>query len=50
MYKEPKEYLRHIADECNYLNSISEGLSKSDLLDNETLKRAVVRRITEAFL
>lgn len=43
MSKEPIEFLNHIADECAYLLSISNELSKDDFLDDETLKRAVVR-------
>ena len=45
MSKEPIEFLKHIADECEYLLSVSNDLSKDDFLDNETLKRAVVRSL-----
>ena len=46
MSKEPIEYLKHIRDECSYILSITEdGLTKNDLLQNETLKRAVVRSL-----
>ena len=45
MSKEPIEFLRHIADECTYLLSVNNNLSKEDFLDNETLKRAVVRSL-----
>lgn len=45
MSKEPIEYLRHIADECTYLLLQIDNLSKDDFLDNETLKRAVVRSL-----
>lgn len=45
MSKEPVEFLRHIADECTYLLSVNMDLSKDDFLDNETLKRAVVRSL-----
>lgn len=45
MSKEPIEFLKHIADECAYLRSISDNLSKDDFLDDETLKRAVVRSL-----
>jgi uncharacterized protein with HEPN domain len=45
MSKEPIEYLKHIADECTYLLSQSDDLSKVDFLDDETLKRAVVRSL-----
>lgn len=45
MSKEPIEFLRHIADECTYLLSVSSNLSKEHFLDDETLKRAVVRSL-----
>lgn len=43
--KEPIEFLKHIADECTYLLSVNKDLSKDDFLDDETLKRAVVRSL-----
>lgn len=45
MLKEPKEYLRHINDECLYLINASKKLQFEDLLADETLKRAVVRSL-----
>jgi uncharacterized protein with HEPN domain len=45
MSKEPIEFLKHIADECTYLLSVNKGISKDDFLDDETLKRAVVRSL-----
>jgi uncharacterized protein with HEPN domain len=45
MHKEPKEYLRHILDECSYIVSVSENLLLQDFLEDETLKRAVVRSL-----
>ena len=45
MSKEPIEFLRHIADECTYLLSVNNNLSKEEFLGNETLKRAVVRSL-----
>lgn len=45
MPKEPLEYLRHIATECVYILSVSQDLSKNQFLDDETLKRAVVRSL-----
>ena len=45
MSKEPIEFLKHIADECSYLLSISIELSKDTFLEDETLKRAVVRSL-----
>jgi uncharacterized protein with HEPN domain len=45
MSKYPIEYLRHISDECAYIISISQNLSMNDFLEDETLKRAVVRSL-----
>jgi uncharacterized protein with HEPN domain len=45
MSKEPKEYLRHIYDECQFLLSVSKDLSEENFLKDETLKRAVVRSL-----
>lgn len=45
MSKESIDYLKHIADECAYIISVSSDLSKDELLDNETLKRAIVRSL-----
>lgn len=45
MSKEPKEYIRHIQEECSYLISVSKNLLFEDFLNDETLKRAVVRSL-----
>ena len=45
MFKDPIEYIKHIYDECSYIISVSTNLSKDEFLDNETLKRAVVRSL-----
>jgi uncharacterized protein with HEPN domain len=45
MSKEPKEYLRHILDECKYIVSTCENLSKEDFIKDETLKRAITRSL-----
>jgi uncharacterized protein with HEPN domain len=45
MSKDPIEFLKHIADKCTYLLSISKELTKDTFLDDETLKRAVVRSL-----
>ena len=46
MPKDPIEYLKHIRDECSFLLSVSgKGLSKNDFLNDETIKRAVVRSL-----
>jgi uncharacterized protein with HEPN domain len=45
MSKDPKEYLRHIQDECSYLISVSKDLSFEEYLADETLKRATIRSL-----
>ena len=46
MPKEPIEYLKHIRDECEYIISSTGNISdKGDFLENETLKRAIVRSL-----
>jgi uncharacterized protein with HEPN domain len=45
MSKEPKEFLRHINDECLYIISVSKDLKYEDLLSDETLKRAIIRSL-----
>jgi uncharacterized protein with HEPN domain len=46
MSKEPIEYLKHILDECHYINSvITPEITKDHLLRDETMKRAVVRSL-----
>lgn len=46
MSKEPVEYLKHIRDESLYILSItSKGITKGEFLNDETLKRAVVRSL-----
>jgi len=45
----PKHYLellKHILDECSFIqNSIPKNLSKKDFLEDEILKRAVIRSL-----
>ncbi|MBI5915922.1 MAG: DUF86 domain-containing protein [Bacteroidetes bacterium] len=46
MLQSPVDYLRHILDECEYISSvIPDSFTKEQLLDDETLKRAVVRSL-----
>jgi uncharacterized protein with HEPN domain len=45
MSKDAIEYLKHIQDECSYLILVTEDLLFEDFMDNETLKRAVVRSL-----
>lgn len=43
MSLEPREYLRHIADEAAYLETVTVGVSREEFLEDPTLKRACVR-------
>jgi len=45
MSKDPLEYLKHIAEECLFILSVSKGLSKEAFLNDEILKRATVRSL-----
>lgn len=45
MSKQPEEYLKHILQESDYLISKSQTLTLSDLVDDETLKRAFTRSL-----
>ena len=45
MSKAPAEYLKHIADECLYIISVTGDLSKEEFLNDETLKRATIRSL-----
>lgn len=47
MSKDPINYLRHIQDECEYIISVIQdrAVIKSDFVENETLKRAIVRSL-----
>jgi uncharacterized protein with HEPN domain len=45
MSSEPREYLRHILLETDYLISQMPGLKFEDFVADETLRRAVVRSI-----
>jgi uncharacterized protein with HEPN domain len=45
MSKVPVEYIKHIADECAYILTVSDNLSMEAFLKDETLKRAMVRSL-----
>ena len=45
MSPSPREYLRHILDESEYLLAAGQGLSQAEFMQDETLKRAFVRSI-----
>ena len=46
MLHSPLDFLRHILDECVFINSvITDTTTQEDLLKNEVLKRALVRSL-----
>jgi uncharacterized protein with HEPN domain len=45
MSKEPVEFLRHIFDECNFILNTSKDLTLEKFINDETLKRAIVRSL-----
>lgn len=45
MSKDPREFLRHVLDECTYIISVTADLKYDDFFVDETLKRAVVRSL-----
>lgn len=45
MPRSPREYLRHILDEADYLKETASDLDKDSFLKDETLKRAFARSI-----
>ena len=45
MSKQPIEYLRHILDECRFIISATSGITKEQLLEDEVMKRAIVRSL-----
>jgi uncharacterized protein with HEPN domain len=42
---QPREYLRHILTEANYLFEHSRNVSRAEFLSSETLRRAFVRSL-----
>ena len=45
MSSEPREYLRHILVEADYLLDQTAGLTRDEFVANETLRRAFVRSL-----
>ncbi len=46
MSKDPIEFVKHIRDECLYILSVANSdLTKDEFLNDETLKRAIVRSL-----
>ena len=45
MHKQPKEYLCHILDECQFILASTSYLTKDLFIENEVVKRAVVRSL-----
>ncbi|MDC8001437.1 DUF86 domain-containing protein [Aequorivita todarodis] len=45
MHNNTTEFLKHILDECRYIISVTENCSYEQFLEDETLKRAIVRSL-----
>ena len=45
MSLEPRDYLRHILVEADYLMAQTAGLTREEFVANETLRRAFVRSV-----
>jgi len=46
MSRLPVEFLKHILEECRFINSvINDSVSYNDFITDETLKRAIVRSL-----
>lgn len=45
MSRSPKDFLRHILDEINYLIAASQNLTKEEFQHDETIKRAFTRSL-----
>ena len=46
MYRNYVDLLRHILAECEYIESvITPAISQQEMMENETLKRAIVRSL-----
>lgn len=45
MFKDTKEYLKHIYDECVFIISVSDDITYQEFFEDEVLKRAVVRSL-----
>jgi len=43
--KDHKSFLRHMLDECEYIESALKAKSFEDFVKDETLKRAIVRSL-----
>lgn len=39
------DFLQHILDECNFILIVAEGKPRDSVLEDETLKRAIVRSL-----
>ena len=45
MSKQYIEYFHHILDECNFILATTSNMTKEQLIDNEVMKRAIVRSL-----
>jgi len=39
------DFLQHIINECAYIQNVKKGKSRTELLDDETISRAIVRSL-----
>jgi uncharacterized protein with HEPN domain len=45
MYPSQLEFLRHILDECHYILKVTEGKSQEEIINDETLSKALIRSL-----
>lgn len=39
------DFLQHMLDECNFILKVAEGKPRDSVLEDETLKRAIMRSL-----
>ncbi len=45
MYPSQLEFLRHILDECHFLLRVTAGKSREEIVNDETLSKAIIRSL-----
>lgn len=45
MFPSQRNILNHILDECSYILKVTDSITKTDMLNDETLTRAIVRSL-----
>ena len=45
MYPSQLEFLRHILDECHFLLKVTAGKSRAEIVNDETLSKAIIRSL-----